>query len=91
MREKTKGFVTIAVGDYRYYQMALNLLLSYRRFCIDPMPFAIIADCKNTFKVSIKTFIFSPEKLQFIRIKRKVNKEFRGNSMHKLSFTVIVI
>ena len=45
-----RGFVTIATGQTRYYQMAANLLASYRLFCSDDTPFAIICDqiCEYT-------------------------------------------
>lgn len=41
---KRRGFVTIAIGDKKYKQIALNLLRSYRKFTDDPYPFAIITD-----------------------------------------------
>ena len=44
-----KGFVTIATGDSKYYQMAVNLLLSYRHFTKSPYPFAIISDRENEY------------------------------------------
>lgn len=43
----THGFITIATGDEQYYQMAVNLLRSYRLFCPQPLPFAILADREN--------------------------------------------
>lgn len=43
----TRGFLTIATGDFRYYKMAHYLLQSYRLFSDDPMPFAIICDEEN--------------------------------------------
>ena len=39
--------MTIATGDDRYYRMALNLLKSYRIYCKNPKPFAIICDREN--------------------------------------------
>lgn len=42
-----RGFVTIATGEYRYYEIAENLLLSYRMHTSNPCPFAIIADREN--------------------------------------------
>lgn len=44
-----KGFVTIATGKEEYYQIALNLLRSYKAFCNNPLPFAIIADRENEY------------------------------------------
>lgn len=44
-----QGFVTIATGKDRYYQMARNLLRSYRQNCSEPMSFAIIADRENEY------------------------------------------
>ena len=50
MRESArKGFVTIATGNSMYYIMARNLLLSYRHFAKDPLPFAIICDRTNRY------------------------------------------
>ena len=45
----TRGFVTIATGNERYYKMARNLLRSYRLSAKEPMRFAIIADRKNKY------------------------------------------
>lgn len=43
----TRGFITIATGGDWYYQLAENLLLSYRLFSEKPMPFAILCDREN--------------------------------------------
>lgn len=43
----THGFVTIATGDEQYYEMAANLLASYRAFARESLPFAILADREN--------------------------------------------
>lgn len=40
----TRGFVTIATGNEKYYQMALRLLKSYRNHTSMDAPFAIICD-----------------------------------------------
>lgn len=45
----THGFITIATGDEQYYKMAVNLLHSYRYFCKEPLPFAILADQENRY------------------------------------------
>lgn len=42
--ERRRGFVTIATGDQKYYQMALNLLRSYRVNGGCELPFALICD-----------------------------------------------
>lgn len=42
-----KGFVTLAVGNEKYYRLAENLLKSYKYKTSDPMPFAIVADRCN--------------------------------------------
>ena len=49
IRRMTKGFVTLAVGDEKYYRLAANLLLSYRYHSNNPQPFAIIADRENSY------------------------------------------
>lgn len=46
---KTKGFVTIATGNERYFMLAKNLLYSYRQFASKKYPFAIICDKKNEY------------------------------------------
>lgn len=48
MKDK-KGFITIATGNEEYYRLASNLLHSYRYFCKEPLPFAILCDRENTF------------------------------------------
>ena len=45
----TKGFITIATGDERYYRMARTLLRSYRQTCAEPVRFAVIADRENEY------------------------------------------
>jgi len=42
-----RGFLTIATGNNRYYDLALNLLHSYRYHTSEPYPFAILCDCEN--------------------------------------------
>lgn len=42
-----RGFVTIATGSDRYYEMAVNLLHSYRFHSEEHYPFAIICDHEN--------------------------------------------
>lgn len=44
-----RGFVTIATGDKRYYNMARMLLRSYRQNCASPIRFALIADQENEY------------------------------------------
>ena len=44
-----RGFVTIAVGDEKYYRLAVNLLKSYKQNAGEKFPFAIIADRQNNF------------------------------------------
>lgn len=45
----TRGFITIATGKELYYQLAKNLLLSYRLYSADPFPFAIMCDRQNEY------------------------------------------
>lgn len=44
-----KGFVTLAVGNKKYYKLALNLLKSYKLHTHGNIPFAIICDRKNKY------------------------------------------
>lgn len=46
---KKRGFVTLAVGDEKYFRLAVNLLNSYKLQALNPMPFAIIADRENEY------------------------------------------
>lgn len=46
---KTRGFVTIATGETRYFELARNLLYSYRMFATQKVPFAIICDKENEY------------------------------------------
>lgn len=57
----TRGFITIATGTDWYYQLAENLLLSYRLFSENPMPFAILCDRENEHtKCFDQTIVFTP-------------------------------
>lgn len=56
----TKGFITIATGKEEYYQLARNLLHSYRYFCKEPLPFAILADRENEFTEEFDDVIIFP-------------------------------
>ena len=49
MKEKERGFITMATGAKRYYEVAHNLLVSYRFFSRKPLPFAIICEEENEF------------------------------------------
>ena len=51
----THGFITIATGDTQYYQMAVNLLHSYRYFSKAPLPFAILTDQENEYTAEFDT------------------------------------
>lgn len=45
----TRGFITIATGKENYYAIAANLVKSYRHFATEPLPFALICDCENSY------------------------------------------
>lgn len=45
----TRGFITIATGKELYFQLAKNLLLSYKLYCKNPLPFAIMTDQENEY------------------------------------------
>lgn len=45
----TRGFITIATGAEMYFQIARNLLWSYRQFASVKYPFAIMSDKKNKY------------------------------------------
>ena len=46
---QTKGFVTIATGKEQYYEIAKNLLHSYRFTTKEPLSFAILCDAENEY------------------------------------------
>ncbi len=46
---QTKGFITIATGKEQYYEIARNLLRSYRFTTKEPLPFAILCDAENEY------------------------------------------
>ena len=56
----TNGFITIATGKEEYYALARNLLRSYRYFCPNPLPFAILADRENEYTAEFDDVIIFP-------------------------------
>ena len=59
-----RGMVTIATGDKHYYQIAANLLLSYRTFSDNPLPFAIIAEEENEYTALFDDVIITNEAMR---------------------------
>ncbi len=57
----TRGFITIATGKEEYYQLATNLLRSYRHFSGHPLSFAILADRKNQYTEEFDDVIIMKE------------------------------
>lgn len=49
MENEQQGFATLAVGHTRYYQMALNLLKSYKLHNPNPLPWVIYVDRENEY------------------------------------------
>lgn len=45
----TRGLITVATGNEKYYKVAANLLKSYRYFSKEPLPFAILCDKENKY------------------------------------------
>lgn len=45
----TKGFITIATGKKQYYEIARNLLRSYRFTTKNPLSFALLCDTENEY------------------------------------------
>lgn len=56
----TRGFITIATGKKHYYEIAANLLISYRHFSKNPLPFAIIANEENEYTKQFDDVIIIP-------------------------------
>ena len=57
----TRGMITISTGDVHYYRIAANLLLSYRIFSDNPLPFAIIAEEENEYTALFDKVIITKE------------------------------
>ncbi len=57
----TKGFITIATGKEQYYEIAKNLLLSYRFTTKEPLPFAILCDTQNEYTKEFDEVRIFPE------------------------------
>ena len=81
IRRMTKGFVTLAVGDEKYYRLAANLLLSYRYHSNNPQPFAIIADRENSYTALFDkvVIISNPYKSYMDKIEMLVHPTFDYN------------
>lgn len=58
--EHTKGFITVATGKEEYYRLARNLLHSYRYFCKEPLPFAVLTDQENVLTAEFDDVILFP-------------------------------
>lgn len=63
MSEKkiSRGFITIATGNKHYSKIAANLLLSYRLFAKEPLPFAVIAEERNQYTELFDDVILTTE------------------------------
>lgn len=59
--DKKKGVITIATGDEWYYEIAVNLLRSYRLCSESPFPFAILTDSENHYTREFDDVLISPE------------------------------
>lgn len=57
----TRGFVTIATGAERYFDIARNLLWSYRQFALEKYPFTIICDRENEYTAEFDDVILLKE------------------------------
>lgn len=57
----TRGFVTIATGAERYFDIARNLLWSYRQFASEKYPFTIICDRENEYTAEFDDVILLKE------------------------------
>ena len=53
----TRGFVTVATGDEKYYRMAANLCASYRKRGGGKYPFALICDRENEYTACFDSVI----------------------------------
>lgn len=53
----TKGFITIATGEKRYFELARNLLRSYRMWTEEALPFSLLCDEENEYTHEFDTTI----------------------------------
>ena len=60
-KKLSRGFVTIATGSRHYYELAVNLLRSYRRNGGGEWPFAIIAEEQNEHTAEFDKTVLMPE------------------------------
>ena len=58
--EPKRGFVTIATGSEHYYELARNLLRSYRRNGGGSVPFALIAEEENRYTAEFDKVVLMP-------------------------------
>lgn len=65
-----KGFVTVATGDEKYYKLAADLLLSYKKRGKGNYPFCIICDRENQYTKAFDDVV--------------ITKEFRKSTVDKL-------
>lgn len=56
-----RGFVTVATGDEKYYQLASNLLLSYRTRGQGKYPFALICDRENEYTAAFDHIVLTQD------------------------------
>lgn len=78
MSIKTKGFVTIATGDEKYYKMASTLMRSYKLSTKQPNKFAILADKENEYTAEFDDVILlsNPHKSYLDKIDLLVNTPY---------------
>lgn len=57
----TRGFVTIATGKSFYYELAKNLLLSYKLYTDEPYPFAVLCDQENEYTALFDDVVILPD------------------------------
>ncbi len=58
---QSRGFITLATGKEEYFELAANLLRSYRRAAAEPLPFAILADRENAWTEEFDRTLLLPE------------------------------
>lgn len=57
----TRGFVTIATGNAFYYELAKNLLMSYKLYTTAPYPFGILCDQENEYTALFDDVVLLPD------------------------------
>lgn len=57
----SRGFVTVATGDEKYYRLAADLLLSYKKCGNGKYPFSLICDRENSYSAMFEQVVVTKD------------------------------